>query len=83
MEWVGDGAELRLQILVVEEVLGAGYIEYFGGKLVQRMLKAFLGYLEGDGYQLVSVADGFLEELVTLRRRLQQPCRQVSHGQCS
>ena len=61
MEWVGDGTELRLQVLVVEEVLGAGYIENFGGKLVQRMLKAFLGYLEGGGYQLVAVSDGFLE----------------------
>ena len=30
------------------------------------MLKAFLGYLEGGGYQLVSVGDGFLEEFAVI-----------------
>ena len=66
MERLGDGFYLRFQILVVEEVLSACHIQYLGGKLVQRMFETLLGYLEGGGYQLVAVLDGFLEELLVV-----------------
>ena len=66
MERLGDGFYLWFQILVVEEVLGACHIQYLGGKLVQRMFETLLGYLEGGGYQLVAVLDGFLEELLVV-----------------
>ena len=64
MERIGDGFYLRLQILVVEEVLGTSYIEHIGCKLVECMFKTFLGYFERSGYQLVAVFYGFLEELL-------------------
>ena len=66
MERFGDGFYLWFQILVVEEVLSACHIQYLGGKLVQRMFETLLGYLEGSGYQLVAVLDGFLEELLVV-----------------
>ena len=66
MERLGDGFYLRFQILVVEEVLSACHIQYLGGKFVQRMFETLLGYLEGGGYQLVAVLDGFLEELLVV-----------------
>ena len=66
MERLGDGFYLWFQILVVEEVLSACHIQYLGGKLVQRMFETLLGYLEGGGYQLVAVLDGFLEELLVV-----------------
>ena len=67
MERTGDGFYLRLQILVVEELLRASYIEHIGCKLVECMFKTFLGYFERSGYQLVAVSDGFQEELVVIR----------------
>ena len=66
MERLGDGFYLWFQILVVEEVLSACHIQYLGGKLVQRMFETLFGYLEGGGYQLVAVLDGFLEELLVV-----------------
>ena len=64
MEWVGDGGDLRLQVLVVEEVLRACYIQNLRAKLVQGMLETISCYLEGGSDKLVTVFDGFLEELL-------------------
>ncbi len=61
MEWVGDGCELRLQILVVEEILCSCHVEYIGRKLVQCMLEAFLGDFKGGGDELVAIFDCLLE----------------------
>lgn len=46
MKRVGDVCQLWLQVLVVEEVLGACYIENIRGKLIQRMLESLLGYFK-------------------------------------
>ena len=77
MERIGDGFYLRLQILVVEEILRACYIEYIGCKLVECMFKTFLGYFERSGYQLVAVFDGLLEELLVVSYHHQSVLRLI------
>ena len=77
MERTGDGFYLRLQILVVEEVLGASYVQYFGRKFIQRMFEALLGYLEGGSNELVAVFYGFLEELLVVGHHHQSVLRLI------
>ena len=58
MKRVGDVCQLWLQVLVVEEVLGACYIKNIRGKLIQCMLESLLGYFKRSGNELVAVFDG-------------------------
>ena len=66
MKRVGDVCQLWLQVLVVEEVLGACYIKNIRGKLIQRMLESLLGYFKRSGNELVAVFDGFPEKFLVI-----------------
>ena len=77
MEWVGDVCQLRLQVLVVEEILGACYIENIRGKLIQCKFESLLGYFKRSGNELVAVFDGFPEKFLVIGYHHQSVLRLV------
>ena len=77
MKRVGDVCQLWLQVLVVEEILGACYIENIRGKLIQRMLESLLGYFKRSGNELVAVFDGFPEKFLVIGYHHQSVLRLV------